>query len=143
MHIEKVSNKCSSERISNDLIEGLSKIFHHFNSSLKYCCPVIYIKNLMHHFNQKFPQMYDSEKPVLMFHHKASRNVFMETLVFTFWCKFVLLLLLLLVCFYFVLHKQKKILVSCKILMDLHALGCPDHDLTISRKCLSVRLSNV
>ena len=27
-----------------------------------------------------------------------------------------------------------------RFLMDLHVLGCPDHDLTISGKCLSVWL---
>ena len=26
-------------------------------------------------------------------------------------------------------------------LMDLHALGCPEHDLTVSGKCLSVCVS--
>ena len=28
-----------------------------------------------------------------------------------------------------------------RFLIDLHILGCPDHDMTISGKCLSVRLS--
>ena len=45
--------------------------------------------------------------------------------------------------FYFLLHNKKKVLVFVKnfdfrFLMNLHVLGCLEHDLTISRKYLSV-----
>ena len=29
-------------------------------------------------------------------------------------------------------------ILNFRFLMDLHVLGCPEHDLTISGKCLSV-----
>ena len=31
-------------------------------------------------------------------------------------------------------------ILDFRFLMDLHVLGCPEHDLTIFRKCLSVCL---
>ena len=49
------------------------------------------------------------------------------------------------ICTFFYIHKKKSIgfgkIFDFRFSMDLHVLRCPEHDLTIFRKCLSVCLS--